>query len=181
MNAPFFLSAFLAFVITLASTAGIGLVAGRYLAPPAPLPRFIADTFEFTLAPGWVCDLEETEHVCWKGRPPHEAIAVIAMKRRGPEDNLAAYDKHLRTPKAMESGVFSTIRGVERRSLAGYDWIQAIHLSSEVPNYVTIYLATATSQVGLVATFSVHKDHEEEARREMEIMMSSLKIHQQGL
>jgi hypothetical protein len=81
----------------------------------------------------------------------------------------------------MQNGVLSTIRSVEHRSLAGYDWIQAIHLSSEVPNYITIYLATATSQVGVVATFSVHKDHEEVGRREMEIMMSSLKIHQQGL
>jgi hypothetical protein len=181
MNAPFFTSASLAFVLTLAGLGGMGLVAARFLAPSPPLPRFIADTFEFTLAPGWACDLEETEYVCWKGKPPHEAIAVIAMKRRGPQDNPAAYEEHLSTPQPGQNGALSTIRRVERRKLAGYEWVQAIHVSSEIRNYITIYLATATSQVGVLATFSMHKDYEEAGRREMDIMMSSLKIHQQGL
>jgi hypothetical protein len=181
MNARFFAAASLAFVLTLASLGGIGLVAAQFLAPPAPLPRFIADTFEFTLAPSWVCDLEDTEYVCWKGRPPHEAIAVIAMKRRGPQDNLAAYEEHLSTPQPGQDGALSTIRGVKLRRLAGYEWVEAVHVSSEIRNYITIYLATVTSQVGVVATFSIHEGYEEAGRREMDIMMSSLKIHQQGL
>jgi hypothetical protein len=179
MTVPLFAAAFLSFVLTLVGLGGMGLVAGRFIAPPPPPPRFIADTFEFTLAPGWVCDLEETEYVCWKGKPPHEAIAIIAMNRRGPEDNLAAYQEQLRTPKPLDGGALSTILSIDRRTLAGYEWIQAVHLGSEVPNYITIYLATATSRVGVLATFSAH--NEEKMRREMEIMMSSLKIHQQGL
>jgi hypothetical protein len=62
MTAPFFAAAALAFALTLACLGGMGLVAGRFLVPPEPLPRFIADTFEFTLAPAWACDLEETEY-----------------------------------------------------------------------------------------------------------------------
>ena len=147
MTAPFFAAAALAFVLTLAGLGGMGLVAAQFLAPPAPLPRFIADTFEFTLAPAWACDLEETEYVCWKGKPPHEVIAVIAMKRRGPQDNLAAYEEHLRTPQPGQDGAPSMIRSVERRKLAGYEWVEAVHVSSEIRNYITIYLATATSQV----------------------------------
>jgi hypothetical protein len=181
MSARFFAAAAIAFVLTLAGLSGVGLVAAQLLAPPKPLPRFIADTFEFTLAPAWACDLDETEYVCWKGKPPHQAIAVIAMKRRGPQDNLAAYEEHLRTPQPGQDGALSTIRSVEHRMLAGYEWIQAVHVSSEIPNYITIYLATATSQVGVLATFSIHRDNEEAGRREMDIMMSSLKIHQQGL
>jgi hypothetical protein len=77
-------------------------------------------------------------------------------------------------------GAPSTIRGVERRKLADYEWVQAVHVSSEIRNYVTIYLATATLQVGVLATFSIHQDNEEAGRREMDIMMPSLKIHQQG-
>jgi hypothetical protein len=181
MTAPFFAAAALAFALTLAGLGGMGLVAARFLTPAEPLPRFIADTFEFTLAPAWACDLEETEYVCWKGKPPHEAIAIIAMKRRGPEDNLAAYKEHLSRPNPDQDGTPSTIRSVRRRTLAGYEWIEAVHVSSEIRNYITIYLATVTSQVGVVATFSIHRDHEEAGRREMDIMMSSLKIHQQGL
>jgi hypothetical protein len=181
MKAPFFIAASLAFGLTLAGLGAMGLVVAQFLAPAPPLPRFIADTFEFTLAPGWVCDLEETEYVCWKGRPPHEAIAVIAMKRRGPQDNLEAYEEHLRMPQRSQDGTPSMIRSVEHRNLAGYEWVEAIQVSSEIRNYITVYLATATSHVGVVATFSIHKDHEEAGRREMDIMMSSLKIHQQGL
>jgi hypothetical protein len=180
MTSPFFAAAALAFAAMLAGLGGIGLVAARFIAPSEPLPRFIADTFEFTLAPAWECDLEETEYVCSKGKPPHEAIAIIAMKRRGPNDNLEAYKDHLSKPQDQD-GTPSTIRTVTRRTLAGYEWIEAVHVSSEVRNYITIYLATVTSQVGVLATFSVHRDHEETGRREMDMMMSSLKIHQQGL
>jgi hypothetical protein len=181
MRSPFLAAAVIAFVVTLAGAGVVGLVAAQLLAPPAPLPRFISDTFEFTLAPAWTCDLDETEYVCWKGRPPHEAIAIIAMKRRGPEDNLVAYEKHLSTPQLGSDGVLSTIRSVEHRTLAGHEWIEAVHESSELRNYVTIYLAAATSHVGVLATFSFHRDYEQAVRRDMEIMMSSLNIHQQGL
>ena len=173
MTGPFSAAAALAFAATLAGLSGIGLVAGRFLAPSEPLPRFITDTFEFTLAPAWECDLEETEYVCSKGKPPHEAIAIIAMKRRGKGDNLADYKDYLSRPKTDQDGTPSTIRSVTRRPLAGYEWIEAVHVSSEIRNYITIYLATVTSQVGVLATFWVHPDHEETVRREMDRMMSS--------
>jgi len=180
VSASFFRAALIAFALTLAGMGGVGLVAARFLAPAAPLPRFITDTFEFTLAPAWGCDLDETEYVCWKGKPPYEAIAIIALKRRGPQDNLAAYEEHLSTPQPRESGQLSTIRSVKHRTLADYEWIEAVHEASEVRNYVTVYLATATSHVGVVATFSFHRDYEQVVRKEMDVMMSSLKIHQQG-
>ena len=170
-----------AFVLTLAALGAAGLLAAQFLAPSPPLPRFITDTFEFTLAPGWSCDLDQTEYVCWKGKPPRDALAVIALKRRGPQDNLGAYEEHLRIPKTDRDGTVANIRSVEHRALAGHDWIEATHDSSELRNYVTIYLATVTSQVGVVATFSFHRDSEQAVRRDMDIMMDSLKIHQQSL
>jgi hypothetical protein len=179
VSAPFVAAAVVAFVATLAVMGVVGFVAAQLLAPPPPLPRFVSDTFEFTLAPAWTCDLDETEYVCWKGKPPHEALAIVAMKRRSREDNLAAYEKHLSAPQRGNDGALSTIRSVKRRPLAGHEWIEAVHEASEVRNYVTIYLAAATSHVGVVATFSFHKDYEQAVRRDMEIMMSSLKIHQQ--
>jgi hypothetical protein len=38
-----------------------------------------------------------------------------------------------------------------------------------------------TSQVGMLATFSFHRDYEQAVRRDIDHMMSSLKIHQQAL
>jgi hypothetical protein len=134
----------------------------------------ITDTFEFVLTPGWSCDLENTEHVCTKGKPPNDAIAIIALKRRGPDDNLTLRDPNWGLPGLR-------ILSVERRSLAGSEWIDGVRDSSEIRNYTTIYLATATSQVGVLATFSFHGNHEQAVRQDMDKMISTLEIHQQGL
>ena len=65
--------------------------------------------------------------------------------------------------------------------IAGSEWIEGVHESSEVRNYTTIYLATATSQVGVLATFSFYRSHEQAVRQDMDSMISTLKLHQQGL
>jgi hypothetical protein len=181
MTAPFFSTLAATFVATFGGLAVAGFGAALLFAPSTPPPRFISDTFEFNLAPGWACDLEDTDYVCWKGKPPHDAIAIITRKRRGSDDNLDAYEEHLRTPRTRQDGAQSRIRIVRRRPLAGYEWVEGVHEGSEVPNYITFYLATATSQVGVLATFSFHRDYERMGRLEMEVMMSSLKIHQRGL
>jgi hypothetical protein len=171
-------TAMAAFALTAAVLGVIGLLAAWLFAPAAPQPRLITDTFEFTLAPGWTCDLEEGDHVCTKGKPPHEAIAIITLKRRGPDDNLAAYEEHLRAPKPGNAGTLSTVESVGHVALAGHDWVEAVHLGSEVPNYITIYRATVTSQVGVLATFSFHRDYEKAVRQDMNAMMRTLVIHQ---
>ena len=181
MTAPFLKAFAVAFALTTAGLSAVGLAAAWLLAPSPPQPRFITDTFEFTLAPGWSCDLDETEYVCWKGNPPHVATVIIALKRRGPEDNLVAYEDHLRQPNLNGIGPKPTLRSVQRRKLGGYEWVEGIHDSSEVPNYVTVYLATVTSQVGMLATFSFHHDYQQVVQRDTDQMMSSLKIHQQAL
>jgi len=39
--------------------------------------------------------------VCYPGgKPPYSAIAIMAVKERGADDNLSAYERHLREPKA---------------------------------------------------------------------------------
>jgi hypothetical protein len=178
MMLRFFTTLGLSFVVTLAAVAGAAWLASMLMAPGPPPKRFITDTFELDLAPGWVCDLEETEYVCRKGRPPTASIAVIAMKRRNSEDNLDAYEEHLRHPEANSDGKIPELRSLTRRHLANHEWVEGVQLSSEIANYVTIYLATNTSQVGVLATFSFHKDREAEERKDIDIMMSSLRIHQ---
>src|SRR4051812_23549286 len=78
-----FLIAFLtSFVATVAVLAGAGYLVTRVAVPP-PRELFRTGAFEFELAPGWWCELDGTEYVCTPpGKPPHLAIAVIAMKER---------------------------------------------------------------------------------------------------
>lgn len=174
----FFTTLALSFFVTLAGLAGAAWLASVLIAPGPPPKRFIRDTFEFDLAPGWVCDSDETEFVCRRGRPPTASVAIIAMKRRSSEDNLDAYEAHLRHPAADSGGKVAELRSLTRRQLANHEWIEGVLLSSEIANYVTIYLATHTSQVAILATFSFHSNREAEERKDIDLMMSSLRIHQ---
>ena len=179
MTGPFLTAFAVTFALTNVGLGVVGLAAAWLFGTSPPQPRFITDIFEFSLAPGWSCDLDETEYACWKGKPPHPATVIISLKRRGPQDTLAAYEKHLRQPNLNGKGPEPTLRSVEHKTLGGYEWVEGIHDSSEARNYVTIYLATVTSQVGVVATFSFHHDYEQAVRRDIDQMMSSLRIHQQ--
>lgn len=178
MNLRFWGMLALGFSATIAALAGAAWLTSWLIAPGPPPKRFITDIFELDLAPGWSCDLDETEYVCRKGRPPTASIAIIAMKRRNAEDNLDAYEDHLRHPQANPDGTVPELRSLKRRRLVNHEWVEGVQLSSEIANYVTVYLATTTSQVGVLATFSFHKDRETEERKDIDFMMSSLKIHQ---
>ena len=178
MNIRFWATLGLSFCATLLILAGAAWLTSRLLAPAPPAKRFITDTFELDLPPGWSCDLDDNDYVCRRGRPPTASIAVIAMKRRNSDDNLNAYVEHLRHPSANSDGTVPELRSLSRRRLANHEWVEGVQLSSEIKDYFTIYLATATSQVGVLATFSFHSNREAEERKDIDFMMSSLRIHQ---
>lgn len=153
-----------------------------------PRDPFRTGSFEFDLAPGWECEHEGTEYVCSPpGASPHAAIAVIAIKQRNEADNLQAYEDYLRQPKHLDSDLsnssgaepqISEISYVKRRKLGNLEWVEALHLGSEIPDYHTYYLATATSFLGILVTMSVHKEREANYIHQMTEMMSTLNVYQ---
>jgi hypothetical protein len=147
-----------------------------------PLDRFRSSSFEFSLAKGWSCATEETEFVCsQKGSREKTTIIVIAQKYRGPDDNDAAYTAHLRQPRTYDTGrkqMTSEVRYIKHSQIGRFTWVDSLHYQSEVPNYLTRYLATTTSHLGILVTFSVYKDDYHSTVREFESMIASLKVHQ---
>jgi hypothetical protein len=182
MRSRFVLSLLSAFVLTLSALGGMGWVTARLMVD-APREQFLTSYFMFDLAPGWSCELEDADYVCQPaGKKPYTAIAVIAMKQRNNKDRLEDYEAHLREPqKVVRSGgetTMSEIRFVRRKELAGKQWVEGLHAGSEIPNYLTYYLATTTSYLGILVTMSVHKDHVDQYTRELNQMMSSLTVYQ---
>jgi hypothetical protein len=183
MGVRFFAALSIVFLMTVAVLGGAGYAVTR-LAVPAPRELFRAAPFDFELAHGWWCERDGTEYVCSPpGKPPHAAIAVIAMKERGDSDNLAAYEEHLKQaqrPGATDNNTseMSQVRQIGRRSLAGHEWVEALHAGSEIPNYDTYYLATTTSHLGILVTMSVHKDRTAKYIGELRDMMETLNIYQ---
>lgn len=166
---------------TVSVASGIGwLIEQKFVKPP--VTRFESSFFEFNLPPGWRCEQQGTEHVCSKGPPPHAAIAILAMKYRGPRDTPGAYLDHLAKvqtgkDKAGEAMV-SQVINVGTRRVAGRDWVVGRHYQSEVAGYYTDYYASLTSHVAILVTFSSHHKLVNQTHADIESMMGSLKVYQ---
>jgi hypothetical protein len=121
----------------------------------------------FELPERWDCVLEQTEWVCRTngaggvGADNREAIIILTAKEVGPSDSLPIYMSHLKTARTIlgRNGqqIQSQILKVEQRNIALQPWIDGMHLSSEVPNYYSRYLATTKDKIGILVTFSAHK------------------------
>ncbi|MGE3975292.1 MAG: hypothetical protein AB7F59_12275 [Bdellovibrionales bacterium] len=119
----------------------------------------------FELPDRWECRLEGTEWVCnsqLKGNS-REAIIVLTAKEVDPKDTLEGYELYLKTPRTIpgpnSQPLKSTVRDVRRRQIAGHAWVDGMHLSSEIPNYYTRYLATTKDRLAILVTFSGHQKH----------------------
>jgi len=185
MGSRFLVALFGAFLATLAILIGAGYAITQ-IAVRQPRDPFRTGSFEFDLAPGWWCELEHMTYVC---EPPGDdsqkaaAVVVMAMKERNDQDNLQAYEEHLRKPKHWDgptggADILSEVRYVKRRRLGTVEWVEALHVGSEIQNYHTYYLATVTSYLGILVTMSVEKNQEAKYVRQLTEMMSTLNVYQ---
>jgi hypothetical protein len=116
----FLTTALTAFLATVTIPGG-GAYLPQLLAPPMR-NVFRTAAFDFDLTPGWWCEQDGSEYVCSPpGKPPYAAIAILAMKERNNQDNLKAYEDHLKQPQPIENGAggrkefFRSSRGQAQR------------------------------------------------------------------
>ena len=57
------------------------------------------------------------------------------------------------------------MRYVKRRKLGDREWVEALHVGSEIAAYHTYYLATTTSYLAILVTMSAHKTTKQPIRR----------------
>lgn len=119
---------------------------------------------QFELPAGWQCAIEGSEWVCQSDNKDRkkEAIIILAAKYRGPQDSLAEYQKYLKDTKTytLPGGKVqrSEPKYANTKAINGQNWVDALHLASEVPGFYTRYLATVKEDLGVAVTFSVTKD-----------------------
>ena len=103
----------------------------------------------------WVCQSENQDR-------RKEAIIILAAKYRGPQDSLEEYQAYLKQDKTYQlpGGKMqrSEPRYVKVSNITNQQWVDALHLASEVPGFYTRYLATVKEDLGVAVTFSVAKD-----------------------
>jgi hypothetical protein len=184
VGARFFVSFVATLLGTLAVLGGLGYAITQ-MTVGHPRDPFRTGSFEFDLALGWWCEPESQQaYACSpSGKPPYSAAVVMAVKERGNDDTLQAFEDHLKQPKktAVESsdaGQPLVVRYVKRRKLGDREWVEALHIGSEIAAYHTYYLATTTSYLAILVTMSVHKDYEAAYMKELSEMMSTLNVYQ---
>lgn len=147
--------------------------------------RFSNQYCEFELPSGWQCALEGSEWVCQSENADRkkEAIIILAAKRRGEQDSMEEYTAYLKKPKTytLPGGKtqVSEAKSVNMKEVNGQQWVDALHLASEVPGFYTRYLATVKEDLGIAVTFSVSKDAYQSYQEIFNNVVATLRVFRQ--
>ncbi|HEX4923349.1 MAG TPA: hypothetical protein VFV50_04655 [Bdellovibrionales bacterium] len=136
----------------------------------------------FELPNRWECRLEGTEWVCSSllRDSSREAIIILTAKEAGPSDTLEAYEAHLKTPRVIPATKGkpsrSAFKHLKRRQIGGSQWVDSMHLGSEIPNYYTRYMATVKDRLAILVTFSAHQRHYSKYSQDFHRAIESLNV-----
>lgn len=161
------------------------VLAGSLFVPNAFAKRFTSQYCEFELPPGWECALEGTEWVCQAENKERqkEAIIILAAKIRGEQDDLQQYTAYLKETKTFTlpggKTQVSEPKYAKLKEVNGHNWIDSLHLASEVPGFYTRYMATVKEDLGVAVTFSVGKDFYEQYRGIFDKIIGTLRVFRQ--
>ncbi len=152
----------------------------------ADAKTFTSQYCSFELPPGWECALEGTEWVCQSENKERqkEAIIILAAKIRGEQDSLDAYTAYLKGTKTFTlpggKTQVSEPKYTNPKTVNGQQWIDSLHLASEVPGFYTRYLATVKEDLGVAVTFSVGKDFYAAYQGVFDKIVASLRVFRQA-
>lgn len=158
------------------------VLAAVLIAAPASAKRFHNAYVSFDLPPNWKCEREHTETVCTSrfSKNAKEAMIILTAKEVGPTDTFAVYLSHLKSPKTIvgKDGrpVQSKVLHVRERNISNHQWIDGMHLGSEVTSYYTRYLATIKDRIAILVTFSAHKEHYTKYSKDFINAVQSLRV-----
>lgn len=131
----------------------------------APAAMFRNAYVSFEMPDNWKCNLEQTEWVCRSedNQQSKEAIIILTAKEVGPMDSFDAYVNHLNTPQQVtyrNTGTTTSriVYQPKRVNINDQQWVDGLHLGSEVPSYFTRYLATIKGKIAVLVTFSAHRN-----------------------
>ncbi len=143
---------------------------------------FKTDYVSFQLSDQWGCAMDGSEYVC---RPVSsekrgDAIIIIAAKLPGKDDNVKAYYTYLQQPKKItdfKGQMFSSkVSFIKYKDIVGTQWVDAVHLSSELKNFYTRYLATVKNSIAILVTYSVARSRHNLYAAELNKMIASMQV-----
>ncbi|MCM2351730.1 MAG: hypothetical protein NDI69_17065 [Bacteriovoracaceae bacterium] len=163
----------------------LSLFIGVAITSTVEAKRFASKYCEFELPSGWECALEGSEYVCQSDNADRkkESIIILAAKIRGEQDNLDEYMAYLKKSKEYNlpggKKQISEPKNTKLSRINEQQWVDALHLASEVPGFYTRYLATVKEDLGVAVTFSVSKDLYSTYQPIMDKLVSTLRVFRQ--
>lgn len=164
----------------------VSLILACALWVPTAFAKSFSNQFvQFELPTGWQCAIEGSEWVCQSENQDRrkEAIIILAAKYRGPQDSLEEYQAYLKGTKTYQlpGGKMqrSEPKYTKTDAINGQQWVDALHLASEVPGFYTRYLATVKEDLGVAVTFSVTKDLYSAYQGIFDNVVASLRVFRQ--
>jgi hypothetical protein len=164
--------------ITLAATILIALGVHQPLYALPFANQFIA----FELPAGWQCNLEAAEWICQNTNPAKQkdAIIILAAKIKGDQDSLDQYLSYLQSPKTYQAISGKTVKSEAKYAkyakIGEQNWVDSLHLESEIPGYYTRYLATIKADIAVLVTFSIVQSKYAEYQGLFESLVQSLQV-----
>lgn len=163
----------------------LSLLIALSFSPTTEAKRFASKYCEFELPAGWECALEGSEYVCQSENADRkkESIIILAAKIRGEQDNLDEYMAYLKKTKEYNlpggKKQVSEPKNTKMSRINDHQWVDALHLASEVPGFYTRYLATVKEDLGVAVTFSVTKDLYATYQPIIDKLISTLRVFRQ--
>lgn len=144
--------------------------------------RFSNQYCEFELPSDWQCALEGSEWVCQSTNKDRkkEAIIILVAKTIGPGDSRSEYMTYLKQKKTYQlpggRTQVSEPKYTRMQNINEHQWVDSLHLASEIPGFYTRYLATTKVDLGIAVTFSVSKDRYTVYKDIFDKIIASLKV-----
>jgi len=110
----------------------------------------------------WECKTIETEWICQPAdnESKTEAQIILTTKEVNDEDSLENYKTYLEKTKTIShenKDHESEVKYVKVITVNDNEWMDGLHLGSEIPEYYTRYLATTYDDIAILASFSAHQ------------------------
>lgn len=136
---------------------------------------------KFDLPDNWACHQEGAAWVCapTNNTEAREAVIISTAKLAGPDDSLKSFDNYLRQPKTLIGKTKSSLSqplSVDRKKVGDQDWVEAIHMGSEIPNFTTHYLATVKQKLAILVSLSADQDLRQKYEPMFTRVIQSMKV-----
>lgn len=143
---------------------------------------FSTEYLSFNLSDDWSCARNGANWVCEPNNALSKRLSIITVsaKHAGPTDTLDSFQSFLGKPRSHQMGsktpVLSQVMNNARRQLANWQWVQSMHLSSEIKDFYTLYLATVKNDIAIMITITAEKKQWEKFNPVFDKLISSLQL-----